>query len=375
MYHGRDLAFSWSLSGPRTLWRKPVGEGFAGPVVAGGKLILFHRSGDQEIVECLNAANGWTIWSFSYPATYRDDFGFEEGPRATPCISDGRVYTFGAQGVLHCLDLQTGRQIWDLDTQEKFGVRKGFFGAACSPLIEQGRVLLNVGGTNGAGLVALDKETGRVIWTATDDEASYSSPTVATIGDRRHALFFTRDGLVDSDPETGRVRLRFGWRSRTRASVNAATPLVIGDLVFLSASYGTGAILLQIKGNRIEKLWSSDRVLSNHYATSVYRQGHLYGFHGRQEYGPSFRSVDLKSGKVQWGEARFGAGTVILIGDHLLILREDGELFLLAATPDKFTPLAQTKLMQPTVRAYPALAGGRLYARNQEELVCVDLKK
>ena len=130
---------------------------------------------------------------------YRDDFGFDEGPRAVPVVAGTRVYTFGAEGQLHALDLATGRQIWVVDTRTRFSVRKGFFGAAGSPLVEDGRVIANVGGTDGAkgaGIVAFNAETGAVMWTATNHEASYSSPVAATLGGKRTAVFFTRNGLV-----------------------------------------------------------------------------------------------------------------------------------------------------------------------------------
>ncbi|PYV88002.1 MAG: hypothetical protein DMG05_16340 [Acidobacteria bacterium] len=188
-------------------------------------------------------------------------------------------------------------------------------------------------------------------------------------------MFFTRSGLTDVDPTSGQVRFQFPWRARIRASVNAATPLVVGDLVFLSASYQTGAVLLQVKGNQVKPLWSSDEVMSNHYATSVYHNGYLYGFHGRQEYGPSLRCVELKTGKVQWNMDQFKAGTVTLADNTLIVLKEDGELILAAASPKEFRPSARAQVLSGTVRSYPALADGYLYARNQRTLVCVSLRK
>ncbi|MCY3758476.1 MAG: PQQ-binding-like beta-propeller repeat protein, partial [Acidobacteria bacterium] len=259
-------------------------------------------------------------------------------------------------------------------THEKFGVRKGFFGAACSPLVEDGRLFLNVGGRDQAGLVAFDARTGRVLWTATDDEASYSSPAMATLGGRRQVLFLTRTGLVSADPESGEVLFRFRWRARSRASVNAATPLSAGASIFLSSSYRTGAVQLRVKGTELETVWTSDESLSNHYSTSVIRGDHLFGFHGRQEYGQSLRCVALKTGRVLWSRDGVGAGTLSLAGDRLVVLKENGELLLVAASPQAFRLIAKARILAPTVRAYPALADGRLFARNQKELVAVDLQ-
>jgi outer membrane protein assembly factor BamB len=276
--------------------------------------------------------------------------------------------------VLQSLDFATGKRVWSIDTKQKFASDKGFFGAVCSPLVENGRVLMNVGGPKGAGIVAFDAATGKTLWTATNDEAGYSAPVTTTINGTRHALFFTRAGLVDIDPDTGKIRFQFPWRSRSHASVNAAAPVVAGNLVFLSASYGTGATLLQIDASGAKQLWASDDALSSHYSTSVYRDGYLYGYHGRQEYGQSLRCVELKTGKVQWNVDGFGAGTVTLAGDRLIVVRENGELVLAPASPKEFKPAAHAQLLPAVVRAYPALADGKLYVRNEHTLACFGLK-
>lgn len=255
----------------------------------------------------------------------------------------------------------------------RFEVPKGFFGAAGSPLVENGRVLANIGGRN-AGIVAFDAKTGKVLWTATNDGASYSSATGATIAGRRSAIFLTRNGLVGLDPATGSLRFQRGWRARQAASVNAATPVVVGDLIFVSAEYGPGAAVLRVDGATLTPLWASDEVLSSHYATSVYRDGYLYGFHGRQEFGPSFRAIEFQTGKVRWTEDKFHAGSVTLAGNRLLILRETGELILAKASPDAFQPVARAQILPPTVRAYPALDEGFLYARNDNTLICLELR-
>ncbi|OFW36044.1 MAG: hypothetical protein A3F70_19190 [Acidobacteria bacterium RIFCSPLOWO2_12_FULL_67_14] len=374
VYRGPAPADTWGPQGPTVVWRKRVGQGFSGPVVAQGRVILFHRVGNEEVVEALNVRTGATEWRYAYPTSYRDDLGFDEGPRAVPVVAGGIVYTFGAEGQLHAVDLAKGTRVWSVDTMRRFNVRKGFFGAAGSPLVEDGRVVANVGGPN-AGIVAFDARSGRQLWAATSDEASYSSPAAATIGGRRVAIFLTRAGLVGLDPSTGTVLFQRPWRARMAASVNAATPLVIGDLLFVSAEYGPGAGLFRVNGTTLDPLWASDEALTNHYATSIHHEGHLYGFHGRQEFGQSFRAVELRTGKVRWSEERFLAGTVTLAGDRLVILRERGELVIAPASPDGFRPLARAQILPPTVRAYPALSDGFLFARNEDTLVCVDLRK
>ena len=374
VYASNDIAASFPASGPQIVWKKDIGEGFASPVVASGKVILFHRVSGREIIEALDAATGKNVWSYEYPTAYRDDFGFDEGPRSAPVINDGVVYAFGAEGVLSAIDLATGKKKWTVAAGQKFGVKKGWFGAAGSPLVESGKVIVNLGGQD-AGIVAFDAATGAVAWKATNDEASYSSGTVATIDGERHAIFLTRAGVVDLNPATGQVRFTMPFRSRNNASVNAATPLIIGNLVFVSASYNTGAALLEVHGSEYKKIWANDDSMSNHYSTCVFRDGFLYGFHGRQEYGQSLRSVELKTGKVMWDVDGFGAGTVTLIGDRLLIVRENGQMVLAPASPKAFQSATQVPLLKGVVRAYPALSGGQIYVRNEHRLICARISR
>lgn len=356
-----------SMKGSKLVWKGSVGAGFSSPVVAAGKLILFHRAGDREVVEALDPATGNPIWKFEYATTYRDDFGFDEGPRGTPTVAGGRVYTFGAEGVLHAIDLNTGKMVWRVDTHSKFGVRKGFFGAAASPLVGDA-VYVNVGGPNNAGIVAFDKANGKVLWTATNDDAGYSSPILATISGKPAVLCFTRAGLAALDPATGKVLFQHSWRSRSNASVNAALPVVSGDRIFISASYGTGAVLLDASVSPPRSVWSNDDSLSNHYATSVLKDGFLYGFHGRQEMGQSLHCVEFSTGKIRWSEDGFGAGTVTVVGDKLLIVRENGEAIVATATPSAFRPESRMQLLPGVVRSYPAISAGRVYVRNENTL-------
>ena len=373
VYVGAPLNEKWPQAGPRVIWRKQIGQGLSGPVVTGKRLILFHRVGDRETIESFDALTGASQWRHAYPTTYRDDFGFDEGPRAVPVVADGIVYTYGAEGKLNAIDVGTGKPLWSVDAMRDFDVDKGFFGAAGSPLVESGRVIANVGG-NKAGIVAFDAKTGKVIWTATTDAASYSSGVGATILGKRYALFLTRAGLVGLDPSNGQVRFQKPWRARQAASVNAATPLVVGDMIFVSAEYGPGAGVLRFDGAKLTDVWLSNDVLSNHYATSVHHEGRLYGFHGRQEFGPVFRAVDMQSGKVLWSTGRFGAGTVTLAGTRLIIMKESGELVIAAASPKAFQQLASAQVLPATVRAYPALADGVLYVRNDDTLLALDLR-
>jgi outer membrane protein assembly factor BamB len=367
LFAARDGRYDGPLAAQpsfRKLWERKIGEGFSAPSYSQGRVLIYHRIGREDLLESLDAATGKTQWTHRAPTSYRDDFGFSEGPRATPTVDGDRVYLFSAESVLRCVSLTDGKPLWEVP----FNARKEYFGAASSPVVEGALVLANAG-----GLVALDKQTGKPVWKAVPDEAGYSSPVVATIGRERHALFFTRTGLVDIEPESGRVRFQMRWRSRQAASVNAALPVVAGDLVFLSASYNTGATVIEIQGDRYKPLWEGDDQLSNHYATSVHRDGYLYGFHGRQEMGQELRAIELRTGKVQWS-LPVKAGTVTLLKEQLLVVTESGEAWIGPASPRQFKPVKRQQLLPAVVRPYPAIANGVLYLRNENTLAAFSLQ-
>jgi outer membrane protein assembly factor BamB len=368
------LSTAWPDKGPRQLWQRDVGEGYAGPVIAGNRLILFHRIGNKEVVECLDPANGKKQWEYSYATSFDDAFGKGKGPRSTPVIHGQRVITLGADGMLLCLDLKTGKKIWDRRLLADYKVPASYFGIGTSPIIEKELVLINVGARD-AGIVAFALETGKEVWKATQDPASYSSPVCCTIGGARLGVFFTRTGVVLLDPADGKVRFQKRFRARIDASVNAATPLIIGDLAFFSASYETGALLLNLRPDGADEVWAGDDIMSNHYNTCVHHDGYLYGFDGRQEAGPRFRCVELKTGKVQWTKENFGCGSMILVQGHVLMLTEQGELMLVEASPKAYREKARSRVFEAVpCRAQIALAEGKLFARDQGKLACWNLK-
>ena len=387
VYRGPAFVDALPPGGPAISWKKKVGQGFAGPAVADGKLALFHRVADKEVIDCLDAVTGKLLWTTSSPAGYRDRFGFDEGPRAVPTIANNKLYTHGAAGMLSCTDLKTGKKIWRVDTHDTFKPRESFFGAACAPLVSGGKVFLQVGGTvpvgpggKGSGVIAFDSETGKALWGATSDEAGYSSPVLGQLAGKTRLVCFTRTGVVILDPANGDILYEKRWRARIGASVNAATPVLTDDMVYFSSSYQTGSICLKASEGSYRELWSGDRILSSHYSSIIQSSGYLYGFDGRQEYGTQLRCVSLAGGKVSWSEAqpgkkRFGSGTLILAGDKLLVMADSGELVLARVSPKGYTRLASADILSDTVRAYPALAGGFFYARSTGELVCVDLRK
>jgi outer membrane protein assembly factor BamB len=369
------LRTEWPKSGPPVLWHKEVGDGYSGPVVAGQRLVLFHRLEDKEVLSCFDAVTGADRWSTSFPTQYRDDYGKGDGPRSTPLLTGNRVYALGAEGRLICLELDSGQKVWERSLLNDYEVPKSFFGVATSPLLAGNLLLVNVGGKS-AGIVAFDKDTGKEVWKAGTDQASYSSPILATLNGTPEAIFFTREGIVFLDPHTGAVHYKKRWRARIHASVNAATPLVVDDYVFISASYGTGAILLQTRKDGVAEIWKNDLSMSNHYSTCIPYKGYLYGYDGRQDEGAArLRCVELQTGKVAWTADKPGCGFMVLADGHLIILEEDGDLVLVEPTPEAYREKARVSVLGSPSRSPLALANGRLYARDPKKLICLSLQK
>jgi len=369
------LLRTWPADGPKRLWSRDIGSGWAGPAVAGDRLILFHRVGNEEVVESLHSATGKSAWKSAYRTRYVDDFNFDDGPRATPLIADGKVFTLGADGDLRAWDFPTGKLLWDRNVNKDYRVGKGFFGAATSPILLADRLLVNVGG-KGASVVAFDPATGKEVWKAGDDEVSYSSPVAAKVDGTELAVFFTREGLLAVTPDRGEIKYSHPWRPRLHASVNAATPIVSGNRIYLSTSYSTGAIVLDLAKGKAEEVWKGDRSLSNHYNTPVLVKGHLYGIDGRQEGGQAqLRCVEWDTGKVRWTKEGFGCAGLIHADGLVIATVESGEVVLFDPSPESYKELARSMVLESPVRALPALSGGRLFVRDGKKLLALEVGK
>jgi len=373
----QDEAATTGTAEPEILWNRKLGSGHAGPVVAKGRVIVFHRQNDDMITEALDATDGKPVWKHAYPATYRDNFGFDNGPRAVPCIADGKIITHGPEGIVQALDFETGSLLWSYDTVAELASPQGYFGRACSPLVAEGKVLLNVGGKGGAGIIALDLQTGKVVWQATDHEAGYSSPLLIP-ADSRVSAWFTRSGIVLAQVSDGKVLADEPFRADIDASVNAAMPVPCGDgRLLFSAAYDVGAALWQWDkaARTFKNVWKKADVLDCHYTTPVYHAGHVYGLHGRQESGMTLRCVTVADGTIAWeAPDSIRGGTLILVGDKLLLHNESGELWIIQATAEKFQLLNSSQITRAGHRSHTAYANGLLYARDAEKMVVVKVK-
>lgn len=370
------LLKNWPEGGPPAIWVQRVGEAYSPPVAARGRLIVFHRVGDEEIIQCQVALTGKGLWQHKYPTQYVDRYGYNGGPRGSPAIDGDFVYAYGAEGKLTCVELHGGKLVWQRHVNQEYDVPQGFFGAGCSPVVEGELVLINLGGPEGAGVAAFNKHTGETAWKTSNDGASYSTPIVEEIHGRLLAIFFTADGLLAVDAATGEEKYQYPFRSKIYESVNAASPVVVDNQVFLSATYNTGSVLLKLEPGGLKEIWKDARAMQNHWATSVYRDGFLYGMDGRHEMGSNFRCIEFKTGKVRWtADEGLGRASFIMADGHLIALGERGELALIEASPERYIEKARVPALRYPCWTPPILSRGLLFLRNENTLVCVDLRE
>jgi outer membrane protein assembly factor BamB len=371
------LNFVWPESGPKKLWEAPASEGYSGFAVSGGRVYIILQDGDNEVVECRDAATGDFKWKVPYPAHFTNGWG--SGPRSTPTVDEGRVYTVGATGVFLCLDAASGQQHWRHDLLEEFDASNLSWGVSFSPLIEGNLVLTNPGGSNGRSIVAFDKKTGNVVWKAFNSRAGYSSPIAVTAAGRRQIIFFTSSGPVGVAPEDGIVLWEYPWNNKT--DVNAATPIPfsaqigdeVRDYVFISCNYEKGACLLKLTpdgdGIVAQRVYETRR-MSNHFATCVRLGEQLYGVSDK-----ILVCMDIQTGKVRWNQRGFANGSLTVADGMLIILGEGGQLAVADPTPEEYREIATFRFSKNKCWTVPVVANGRLYLRDEQRMACYDLRK
>lgn len=366
----------WSAA-LKASWNQPVGDAHSSPVVAGGIVYAFYqpKGKNADALAAFDAATGKPLWEKSYE---RPEFNppFGKGPRSTPAIDGGKVYTLGNTGVLACWDAKSGDIAWKVDTLADFNAKNLFFGISTSPLVEGNAVVVMVGG-KGAGIVAFDKGTGKVLWKATDDGASYASPIATGTGSGRQLVFLTGSHLRGLSP-AGKELWSFPFQAKVGQLIESSTtPVRVGDIV-VGSSVTDGSVGLKLTPDgKAEQVWKNP-VLTCYFSTPVVVGEYLYMVNGKASItNPSIalRCVEAKTGKVKWEKPKIGKYHAALIrtaNDKLLMLDDDGSLVLLDPNPEAYKELARAKVCGPTW-AHPALVGGKVYLRDEKELICVPL--
>jgi len=402
--HSPELGLNTDWTNPpRIAWQCALGAGYGAPAISRGRLLHYDRYGDRARLTCRHSETGQELWRYEHATAYTDMLGYNNGPRCSPVVDGNRVYLFSAEGELHCVRLDSGKRVWQLDTNQQFGVVKNFFGVGSTPLVFEDLLIANIGGSppdgpddiysaqgqvdgNGTGIVAFDKLTGQVRWQATNELASYSSPVTRTIDGRPWAFIFARGGLVGLNPRNGQVDFQFPWRAKILESVNASGPVVVGQRVFISETYGTGSALLQVEPGSHKVVWqdqarSRKKSLELHWNTAVHYNGYLYGSSGRHTGGAELRCVALETGEVQWSQPGWGRSSLLKVDGHFVCLSEDGTLRLLQLNPKRCEAIGKLTLRDDqgeTLLKYPAwtapvLSHGLLYVRGKDRLVCLEV--
>jgi outer membrane protein assembly factor BamB len=376
---------SWPAAGPKRLWTVKIPAGFSSFVVADGKAFtVVARNLDgalREVCLALDAATGKELWAAPTGlAKYAGggDSGAEgnkggDGPRSTPAVRAGRVYVYSAQIVLSCLEAATGKLVWKKDIIKEFGGSNIGWESAMSPVVD-GDLVYVAGGGAGQAMLAFNRATGVVAWKTGAESMTHATPVVATIHDVRQVIFLMQSGLVSLEAATGKPLWRFPFPYRT---ATGCSPVVAGDVVFCTAGYETGGATCQIVRNgagfEAKELWrvKGDAKLASLWSTPVCKDGYLYGMISFKKFarGP-LKCVDLKTGEVKWEQPGFGAGNVLVAGNHLLALADDGQIALVEASPASYKELARAKAISGKCWSSPALSNGRLYVRSTKEGAC-----
>ena len=384
----------WPKEGLRVVWSKRLGGGYAMPAISRGRAFVFDRVDDEQRLQCLNSETGELLWTFKYPSDYEDKYNYSGGPRSFPVVDGDRVFIFGPEGMLFCLQAADGKEVWKVDTAKDFGVVQNFFGVGSTPVVDGDLLLVMVGGSppdsrglpfvrvrsNGSALVALDKMTGKVRYQTGEDLAAYASPVLTSVNGRRWCFLFARSGLLGIDPASGKTVFHHRWRARAFESVNASCPVVVGEHIFLSETYGPGSALLKVKADGVEEIWSDsdkapdDKSMQCHWMTPIHVDGHLYGCSGRHPEQGELRCIELATGQVAWRKPGLHRTTLLRVDGHFLCLGEDGTLRLLKVSPKQYEEVAVMKKVDHyPCWAAPILSHGLLYARGRDKLTCLEL--
>ncbi|WP_238757126.1 PQQ-binding-like beta-propeller repeat protein [Rubinisphaera margarita] len=362
------------LESSRKIWEVVVGTGYSTPVVGQEHIFVFHRQADEEIVDCRSLSNGKVRWQFRFPTAYECPVEYSNGPYSTPALDAECVYALGTEAKFYCLNRSDGELKWIRDLQLDYEPEAWDFPVGSSPLVIDGRVYLNLGGSKGDScIVALDAESGDTIWTALNDGRSYATPRLVTIHDQKHLIVFTDRYIWSLDPEKGSVRwqVEFGVK-KSPARVNAVSPLVVEDMIVVTAGPGGGVLCLQILPDGSQReLWTDRRALDSQFNNIVGVSDAVYGFTSKWNRQAQLRCLSIQSGEILWEYASdLMRGSMIAADGKLYLLGEDGHFGVVAINssgPNVLLEPGEPVLKSPCYSA-PVIAGTTLILRDEEKM-------
>jgi outer membrane protein assembly factor BamB len=395
VWHGTGIIDKFPDTGIKIKWRAPVAAGYSGPTVADGRVYVTDRitsPKEMERIHCFNWRSGEALWTFEYPCTYKIQFPL--GPRASVLVDDGRAYSLGAMGSFYCFHAASGKVLWHKDLSGEYKIEMPAWGIASSPIVEGDLIITQIGGADGACLVAFDKRTGEEKWKALDDPASYSAPIIINQAGKRVLVCWTGANIVGLDPDSGHVY----WKYPTEPSqmvVNIATPVFDRDRLFIT-HFLDGSWMLQVNQNKmsVKPIWRrvgrsarNTDGLHSIISTPLIQGDYIYGV---DSYG-EFRCLQAQNGERIWEDlslvpkARWATIHMVRNGNKIWMFNELGELIICRLSPSGVTVLSRAQLIEPTSSnpqrddgicwSHPAFAYKHVFARNDKELICASLAK
>lgn len=361
---GISAETGWNPKGAKELWSTELGVGYSSVSVKDGKLYTMGHEDEKDVIFCLDAMTGKKIWDYSYTC----ETGKFKGPRATPVVDGGNLYTVSREGLVLCLDASTGKKKWETNALDSSGNKNLRWGISTSAVIEGDLILLNIGESG----LALDKNTGKIKWKSSGQH-SYASPVVFDYKGQRLAAIFSTPGLQVVDVSNGKKVADFTWK--TKYDINGADPLIIGDKIFISSGYDRECALLDFSSGKLKKLWNTD-VMKAQFSSCIHKDGYIYGVSGQTKKKGHLRCISVEDGSEQWSK-QIGFGSLIASDGKLIVLGEKGTLYFVEMTAAKYDEIStfETGLSQ-LCWTPPVLANGIVYCRNDKgTLVAVDVRK
>jgi outer membrane protein assembly factor BamB len=378
----KGLNFDWKKTPPKVLWKEPLGAAFSSLTIVGDRIYTMCKREQRDIVVCLDRATGKEKWAHDVAPSYIDQQKQGPGPRSTPTYHNGKLYCLFPMGELVCLSAADGKRIWTANQFKDTGAPNPagayyYWGVSLSPLVEGDLVIVQPGGTNNNSVAAYHKDSGKLVWTCGGDLPGYGSPIAVTIQGQRQVIMPTGESILGIEPAKGKVLWRYVFGNEFQAT--GATPVWTDGLLYMSAAYGTGSVVLEItsKANKWTALakWQDKKNLKTLFATAMVMDGYIYGCHG--DLGAfALKCLDLKTGKIKWESRIQSRHSLLAVDGHLLCWSETGSLYLVEMQPKEYVLKAELPdLLRPRAWAAPAMADGMLYLRDQHDILCLDLRR
>ncbi|HEV7474922.1 MAG TPA: PQQ-binding-like beta-propeller repeat protein [Pyrinomonadaceae bacterium] len=367
-YNEMPVSTNWPSQGLPLIWKAPVGLGFASFTIADGRAYTIEQRRQKEVVAAYDVNNGRELWTQGWNAAYNDSTG--DGPRTTPTWDDGRLYALGATGELRCLDAKSGAVIWGKNILTDNQASNLQWAMAASPLIVDDKVIVLPGGSGGKAVVAYNKLSGAPVWKSQNDAAAYVSPMLVTLAGRRQILVEMAARVFGLAPEDGSLLWSQSWD--TDMGINVSQPIIVDkNRFFLSSGYGKGAALVEITGSgksfAARTVWENIS-MKNKFNSSVLHEGFVYGLDEG-----ILTCLDVNTGVRKWKGGRYGYGQVLLASGHLIVMSDTGELALVKASPNEYSEVARFAAIEGKTWNYPAIAGGRLFVRNADQMAAYNI--